>query len=325
MSISARRAQPTPKEMQASSVQPEDLTLVSVALGFNDFAESRESILPGLRQRATRISMGGLARQPFHRDFLFASANKQLCAASRNANICRLEPERSALLARLVSNVHAFERDWCAAMLTGILAPIVTPLNKETLVMRNKFRHGLIVGLLTLMAAPAYSAVITQWAFENPPNPIAVNNSPAPSTGAGTASSIGMDVYPTPNIGVTTDDVLNGVAGDTGGNGNANLTQIWRVRAQAGAAGAANGWSSMAPIGTQGAVFAASTVGYNVDQRQLRLVRDQPGRGQSPTEIHKRRHHFYQRADHPERVRRRSGRFGQRSFAQHGDRDRMSI
>jgi hypothetical protein len=149
-------------------------------------------------------------------------------------------------------------------MLTGIFPPIVAPLDKETLVMRNKCRFGLIVGLLTLMAAPGYSAVITQWAFENPPNPIAVNNSPAPSTGAGTASSIGMDVYPTPNIGVTTDDVLNGVAGDTGGNGNADLSQIWRVRAQAApGGGAANGWSSLAPIGTQGAVFAASTKGFN--------------------------------------------------------------
>ena len=46
-------------------------------------------------------------------------------------------------------------------------------------------------------------------------------------------------------------------------NGIANLTQIWRVRAQAGAAGAANGWSSLAPIGAQGAVFAVSTVGYS--------------------------------------------------------------
>jgi hypothetical protein len=166
-------------------------------------------------------------------------------------------------------------------MLTGIFPPIVAPLDKETLVMRNKCRFGLIVGLLTLMAAPGYSAVITQWAFENPPNPIAVNNSPAPSTGAGTASSIGMDVYPTPNIGVTTDDVLNGVAGDTGGNGNADLSQIWRVRAQAApGGGAANGWSSLAPIGTQGAVFAASTKGFNAI----------------------------------------NVRFGQRSFSQHGDR-----
>ena len=108
----------------------------------------------------------------------------------------------------------------------------------------------------------ASAAVITAWNFENPPDPIAVNNSPAPTTGVGTASSIGMNIYPTPNVGVTACDVTQGVAGDTGTNGNANLSQIWRVRAQAGPNGAANGWSSLAPIGTQGAVFAASTVGF---------------------------------------------------------------
>src|SRR5579864_5252716 len=72
---------------------------------------------------------------------------------------------------------------------------------------------------------------------------------------------MGMDVYPTTTIGVTTDDVLQGSTGDTGVNGVANLSQIWRVRAQ-NAAGTANGWSSMAPIGTQGVMFSASTVGY---------------------------------------------------------------
>ena len=109
----------------------------------------------------------------------------------------------------------------------------------------------------------ASAATITQWDFENPPNPPAVNNSPAPTIGVGTASSIGMNIYPTPNVGVTTDDVLAGVAGDTGTNGLSDLSQIWRVRAQGGAAGAANGWSSLAPIGTQGAVFTASTAGYS--------------------------------------------------------------
>lgn len=102
--------------------------------------------------------------------------------------------------------------------------------------------------------------VIAAWTFEN--NTIGMNNNPAPSTGAGTATSIGMDKYPTPNVGVTTDDVLAGSSGDTGTNGFSNLTQIWRVRAQAGSAGAANGWSSTAPIGSQGVSFAASTAGY---------------------------------------------------------------
>jgi hypothetical protein len=121
-----------------------------------------------------------------------------------------------------------------------------------------------IVSIATLIAASlpaAHAGIITAWNFEN--NPIAVNNNPAPSTGSGTASSIGMNVFPTPNIGVTTDDVLKGTNSDTGNNGVANTTQIWRVRAQAGSSGAANGWSSLAPIGTQGAVFDASTLGFN--------------------------------------------------------------
>ncbi len=120
-----------------------------------------------------------------------------------------------------------------------------------------------VVSIAALIATSlvAQAGVITAWTFEN--DAIAVNNSPAPSTGTGTASSIGMDKYATPNIGVTTDDIIVGATGDTGTNNNADLTNIWRIRAQAGAAGAANGWSSAAPIGSQGAVFAASTVGYS--------------------------------------------------------------
>jgi hypothetical protein len=111
------------------------------------------------------------------------------------------------------------------------------------------------------VASSAFATTITAWTFEN--NTVAVNNSPTPSTGTGTASSIGMDVYPTPNVGVTTDDVLVGKSSDTGANTLADTGQTWRVRAQAGANGAANGWSSLAPIGTQGGVFAASTAGFS--------------------------------------------------------------
>jgi uncharacterized protein (TIGR03437 family) len=116
--------------------------------------------------------------------------------------------------------------------------------------------------LLYAAALPVAEAdVIAAWTFEN--NAIAVNNSPAPSIGSGTATSIGMATYPTPSVGVTTNDVLAGASGDTGVNGFANTTQIWRVRAQAApGGGAANGWSSTAPIGTQGVMFAVSTVGY---------------------------------------------------------------
>lgn len=118
-----------------------------------------------------------------------------------------------------------------------------------------------IAALVAVFLPASQAGIITAWNFEN--DLIAINNSPAPSTGSGTANSIGMNIYPTPNVGVTTDDVLAGTAGDTGTNGVADLTQIWRVRAQAGSSGAANGWSSLAPIGTQGAVFGTSTAGFH--------------------------------------------------------------
>jgi hypothetical protein len=132
-------------------------------------------------------------------------------------------------------------------------------------VKKGKFNFDLAAPAAALMCligfSPVRAGIITAWDFEN--DAVATNNSPAPSVGAGTASSIGMDLYPTPNVGVTTDDVLVGKNSDTGANTVANTTHTWRVRAQAGSNGAANGWSSLAPIGTQGAVYAASTAGYN--------------------------------------------------------------
>ena len=122
-------------------------------------------------------------------------------------------------------------------------------------------RVGLALGALGAWTAARAGDVITEWTFEN--DAIAVNNSPAPSTGTGTASSLGMDGYATPNPGVTTDDVLVGKSSDTGANTVADTTNTWRIRAQAGANGAANGWSSAAPIGAQGAQFAASTAGFS--------------------------------------------------------------
>jgi uncharacterized protein (TIGR03437 family) len=120
--------------------------------------------------------------------------------------------------------------------------------------------------LLSAAAVPvAQAQVIAAWTFEN--SAIALNNTPAPSTGSGTAKPLGMDLFQTAtNIGITTADITQGSTGDTGTNGAANLSQIWRVRAVPAAGlpstATANGWSSAAPIGTQGAMFSASTVGY---------------------------------------------------------------
>jgi hypothetical protein len=119
-----------------------------------------------------------------------------------------------------------------------------------------------ILSIAVFMAASAtaaHASSITVWDFQNPPDAIAVNNNPAPTVGAGSASSIGMTNALNGTTSITTDDVLLGTAGDTGANGLANLTQIWRVRGQS----PGNGWSSQAPIATQGVRFAASTVGYS--------------------------------------------------------------
>ena len=109
--------------------------------------------------------------------------------------------------------------------------------------------------------ASASAATVAEWTYEN--DAIATNNTPVADKGTGTSDSIGMNLYATPNVGVTTDDVLAGKNSDTGANGLADTSQEWRVRGQAGSNGAANGWSSAAPIGTQGAQYFVSTAGYN--------------------------------------------------------------
>lgn len=98
---------------------------------------------------------------------------------------------------------------------------------------------------------------IVEWNFENLPQ--AVNTNPAPAmdnaSGPVSASCIGMDLYG----GGTTNspDVTLGASGDTGSDGITNYTQIWRIRGASG-----NGWTSTAPIGSQGAQFNLDTTGF---------------------------------------------------------------
>jgi hypothetical protein len=60
--------------------------------------------------------------------------------------------------------------------------------------MKNIVSTAVLIAV-SLPFAFAQSGVITAWTFEN--NALAVNNSPAPSTGSGAASSIGMATYAT--------------------------------------------------------------------------------------------------------------------------------
>lgn len=64
-------------------------------------------------------------------------------------------------------------------------------------------------GLLFSIENISAQTNITQWTFEN--DSIATNLSPAPSSGSGTATSLGMGIYSTPAIGSNAPDLVLGV------------------------------------------------------------------------------------------------------------------
>ena len=137
-----------------------------------------------------------------------------------------------------------------------------------------------IISILAMSIASisaAQATTITEWQFNS--TVTAPDNSPTASIGTGTATALGMTNnystnadYPTMAGSVNNDDVANNttttdaVENSSSGNGYA-----WRIRglddsltpkAANNVTGQGNGWSSAAPIGTQGAEFDVSTVGY---------------------------------------------------------------
>jgi hypothetical protein len=107
--------------------------------------------------------------------------------------------------------------------------------------------------LASLSVAKAANTVAA-WTFDN--LAIATNGSPQPSTGFGTASALGMGNSYNNTNSISNPDI-QGLAGSSSGN-----TNSWRIRGNGAAPNGGNGWSTNAPIGTQGAKFAASTSGY---------------------------------------------------------------
>ncbi len=113
------------------------------------------------------------------------------------------------------------------------------------------------IALMSLSLAAAFGAsaqtTVTAWTFNN--LPVAANNAPAPSTGAGTATPLGMTNRYTYSNGTTGSVAAADVVAGSGGN----LTPEWRVRGGS----PNNGWNLAAPQYTQGAQFSASTVGVS--------------------------------------------------------------
>jgi hypothetical protein len=126
---------------------------------------------------------------------------------------------------------------------------------------QNKQKIIAITGASLLVATCAHAQQIVDWDFDGLGTQAAPYNSPAPSFGSGTATVLGMNNDyndgSTPSLPYA--DVL-ATAGASTGSGS----YAWRVRggSVAGGAGTPNGWSTQAPIATQGAEFTASTAGY---------------------------------------------------------------
>ena len=119
-------------------------------------------------------------------------------------------------------------------------------------------------------------STLTEWNFNNyvgNSTALDVQTNPAATTGTGTASSLGMNNNYNASLGqpasVDTSDITSGTPNSTDPSAQPNGTNNeWRVRggtgttSPGGSATASNGWSSFAPIGSQGASFQLSTRGF---------------------------------------------------------------
>jgi hypothetical protein len=128
-------------------------------------------------------------------------------------------------------------------------------------------------GVIAAATLPAGAAVITQWSFTA--TVAAPDNSPPPTTGSGTAVSLGMTnayTYTTPNPDGTPGTVLGtgAVTGDDITKSTGVITPplseyTWRIRGAAGTGTTGtgnNGWNLQAPQYSQGAELDVSTAGY---------------------------------------------------------------
>lgn len=115
-----------------------------------------------------------------------------------------------------------------------------------------------LIGLSTLLGMAAQAqTTLAGWTFDN--DAIGLNASPSPSSGSGVASALGMGNSYNGTNSISNPDIQS-LAGSSTGNSGPNS---WRVRGHSSSVGnEGNGWSTAAPMGTQGAQFTANTVGY---------------------------------------------------------------
>src|SRR6516162_555785 len=99
--------------------------------------------------------------------------------------------------------------------------------------------------LLASLVGASAATTLTAWNFDNAA--VGLSASPSPSTGLGVATAVGMGNSYNSTNSVSNPDVQSLSGSSTGG------ANSWRIRGystQANQGG--NGWSTNAPIGTQG-------------------------------------------------------------------------
>ena len=111
------------------------------------------------------------------------------------------------------------------------------------------------MGSLSMMkAAPA---VLTAWTFDNLPSGT-TNISPQPSTGVGSANALGMANSYNNTNSLSNPTIVSAPAGSSSGDANS-----WQISGNGAQPNGGDGWSTNAPIGTQGARFSGGTFGYD--------------------------------------------------------------
>jgi hypothetical protein len=106
-------------------------------------------------------------------------------------------------------------------------------------------------------AASAQSA-ITDWNFTAMPTNSGPDNTPAPTTGSGSAATLNMTNTYLESNGDASSTAFDDILGDTV-NGSTD-SNVWRVRGQ----DPGNGWSTLAPEYSQGVQFNVNTSNYSV-------------------------------------------------------------
>jgi len=138
---------------------------------------------------------------------------------------------------------------------------------------QSKISVALAVVAAMGAAASAHAVTITEWNFGSL-STVSPDNTPAPTTGSGTASSLGMTNNYTYTTGgtvtgtgsVTGDDITNDSPSGTKNGSTLGNGDVWRIRGVAGTGTTGstnNGWNNSAPQYSQGAEFDVNTTGFS--------------------------------------------------------------